>query len=73
MTELTSSAFRKPSRAEAIDKRLGRAGDSATRNISQMRLARRGESTWEIRRVAEREGVDAAFVREEVAAGVFEG
>lgn len=38
-------------------------------NVTQMHRARRGEVTPEIRRVAEREGLDAEFVRREVAEG----
>ena len=39
------------------------------RNFSQMHCARAGEITEEMRFVAEREGMDADFVRSEVAAG----
>jgi phosphomethylpyrimidine synthase len=48
-----------------IDRRAAR-GDT---NVSQMHYARRGEITEEMRFVALREGVEAAFVRDEVARG----
>jgi phosphomethylpyrimidine synthase len=38
-------------------------------NVTQMHRAREGEVTPEMRRVAEREGLDAEFVRREVAEG----
>ena len=38
-------------------------------NVTQMHRAREGEITPEMRRVAEREGLDADFVRREVAEG----
>ena len=38
-------------------------------NVTQMHRARRGETTPEMRRVAEREGVDPEIVRREVAEG----
>ena len=38
-------------------------------NVTQMHRAREGETTPEMRRVAEREGLDAEFVRREVAEG----
>lgn len=65
-----AQAARPPAgRAEALAARLAQAGDPASRNVSQMHLARRGEVTWEMRRVAERERVTPEFVRDEVAAG----
>jgi phosphomethylpyrimidine synthase len=56
-------------RQSEIARRLETAGDPHKRNVSQMHLARRGEITWEMRRVAEREGLRPEFVRDEVAAG----
>src|SRR5436190_20463719 len=41
----------------------------ATTNVTQMHRAREGEVTPEMRRVAEREGLEAEFVRREVAEG----
>jgi phosphomethylpyrimidine synthase len=58
-----------PEHAKAVATRIATAGDLATRNMSQMHLARQGETTWEMHRVAEREGFDPDFVREEVAVG----
>ena len=54
-----------PLRSEWTARRKAR-GD---RNFSQMHCARAGEITEEMRFVAEREGMDAEFVRSEVAAG----
>ena len=56
-------------RQAEIARRLDAAGDPRTRNVSQMRLARRGEITWEMKRVAEREDQATDFVRDEVGAG----
>jgi phosphomethylpyrimidine synthase len=57
------------SRENAIRDRLAAAGEPETRNLSQMRAARRGETTWEMRRAAEKENRPPEFVRDEVAAG----
>ncbi|MFP4381125.1 MAG: phosphomethylpyrimidine synthase ThiC [Candidatus Sumerlaeia bacterium] len=56
-------------RQNETEKRLAEAGDESKRNISQMHLARRGQITWEMRRVAEKEQRTPAFVRDEVASG----
>ena len=39
------------------------------KNVTQMHRAREGEVTPEMKRVAEREGLDPEFVRREVAEG----
>ena len=54
-----------PRRAPWIQRRVTR-GDT---NLSQMHCARKGEITEEMQFVAEREGVPAEFVRDEVARG----
>ncbi len=50
-------------RAEWVQPRIGQP------NVTQRHYARRGTVTEEMRRAAEREGVEPAFVRDEIAAG----
>jgi len=61
--------YDRQARERAVDERLATAGDSPERNVTQFHLARQGETTWEMRRAAEREGIEPDFVRDEVAAG----
>ncbi|MBN1867453.1 phosphomethylpyrimidine synthase ThiC [Candidatus Sumerlaeota bacterium] len=56
-------------RAEYLRHRLIQAGDGPDRNVTQMHLARAGEITPEMHRVAERERLAPEFVRDEIAAG----
>jgi phosphomethylpyrimidine synthase len=63
------TAYDKSSRQQAIAQRLASCGDASSRNVTQYHLAQRGEITWEMRRVAEREGMTPEFVRDQVAEG----
>src|SRR5277367_4305948 len=56
-------------RAEWIVKRKEEVARSGDTNVSQMHFARLGKITEEMAFVAQRENIDAALVRDEVAAG----
>ena len=59
----------KTTRPRYVARRLAKIGDGTARNVTQMRLARRGKITEEMRYVAEHEGLAPELVRDEVAAG----
>jgi phosphomethylpyrimidine synthase len=56
-------------RAEWIVKRKAEAARTGDTNVSQMHFARQGKITEEMAFVADREKIDAALVRDEIAAG----
>ena len=60
---------RPPSRSRARAPTAPACGPAAGRTVTQMHYARRGEVTPEMEFVALREGMDAEFVRDEVARG----
>ncbi|MBV9402185.1 MAG: phosphomethylpyrimidine synthase ThiC, partial [Candidatus Eremiobacteraeota bacterium] len=56
-------------RADTVRSDRGRRRAHSGGNVTQMHYARRGQITQEMEFIAIREGVDPAFVREEVARG----
>lgn len=56
-------------RGPILAERMEAAKQAEKPGLTQMALARQGEISWEMKRVAERESVAPEFVRDEVAAG----